>query len=527
MEGTTHLRDYLAVLRRRRRQIVWVALAITALGVAAALLVPPVYRSTATLLVEQQLSTDIVRSTVTGYLVQRLKVIEARVLTPENLAAVAKKHDLFPEERERGDGYVASRIRENIQVEPVSANVSDPRSGVSGSTTIAFDLSYQAAVPETAQQVAQELATLFIDENRAIRTAKARGASAFLLEEERRLRERVDTLETQLAAYKTKNRGRLPELMNLNMQMLERAQRELEESQQQIYDLEERKVELQSQLGQVEPYTGDSPGGRLRQVQTEYLEAASRYSPEHPDVVRLRRELETLRKQFGIGADRTVIEREYRQARAQLAEARKKYAGDHPDVRRLQQTVANLEKQLRGTRDDPADFEMKPDNPAYVALQTQLDGIEISLRAAQARRARAEKRIADYEARLVQTPSVEQEGLALQREYDAAMKKYREIKQNLMDANLAVELEEDQQGESFSLLQPAQLPGSPEQPNRKAFILLGLVLGIGGGIGYASIAEYMDRTVRGSQSVAGLLGAPPLAAIPFIPDGGEPRARAS
>jgi len=527
MEGTTHLSDYLAVLRRRRGQILRVAAAVFALALAAAVLLPPVYRSTATLLVEQEVSADVVRSTVSGYLMQRLKVIEARVLTPRNLARIARDHGLYPEDAERSEGYIAARMRENIQVQPISVQVNDLQRGVSGLTTVAFELSYEARTPEMAQEVAQELATLFIDENRAIRTAKARGASAFLLEEEKRLREHINELEAQLATYKTENRGRLPELMNLNMQMLERSQREIEEAQQQIYDLEERKLQLQSQLGQVEPYTGDSPGGRLRQVQTQYVEAASRYSPQHPDVVRLKRELETLKQQFGIGEDPRVLEREYRTTRAQLAEARKQYAAGHPDVVRLERAVASLEERLRAARNDPADFEMKPDNPAYVALQTQLDALEISLRAAQERRARAQQRAAEYEARLVQTPSVEQAGQALEREYEAAMKKYREIKQNLMDANLAVELEEEQKGESFSILQPANLPGSPEQPNRKAFLLLGLVLGIGGGIGYASVAEYMDRTVRGGQSVAGLLGAPPLAAIPFIPDGGEPRPRPS
>ena len=96
-----------------------------------------------------------------------------------------------------------------------------------------------------------------------------------------------------------------------------------------------------------------------------------------------------------------------------------------------------------------------------------------------------------------------------------------------MGANLAMELERDQRGERYALLEPPELPDAPDRPNRKAFLLLGLVLGIGRGIGYASIAEYMDRTIRGTQAVTGLLRAPPLAVIPYIPNGIDPPYRSA
>ncbi len=526
MDGTTHLSDYLVILRRRRKQIVRVSGAVFTIAVVLAIVLPPVYRATAKLLIEQEVPSDMVASTVSGYINQRIKVIETRILTPENLAKVAQKLELYPDERKSPDGRrLANRMRSNIKIETESANVIDPRSGASSVATVAFNVSYDAATPETAQKVAQELATLFIEENRALRTAQARRASGFLDEEEERLRAYIADLEAKLAAYKSKNQGRLPELMNLNMQMLDRTQRELEEAERQIYSLEERKVQLQSQLALVEPHTGNSPGGRLRELQSEYLAATTRYSPEHPDVVRLKRELEGMKQQAGVTNDRSALEREYKRARAELADAREKYAGDHPDVVKLKKTVATLEEKLKRAPVAATGFSMRPDNPAYVTLQTQLDGAELNLKAMHEQRDRAKQRLAEYEARLVETPRVEQEGLSLQRDYEAAMKKYREIKQNSMSAQLALELEKGQRGERYSILEAAELPDHPERPNRRAFILLGLVLGLGGGIGYASLAEYMDRTIRGPRSVAGILGAPPLVAIPYIPNGIDPPAR--
>ncbi len=526
MDSTTHLSDYLAILRRRRKQIVRVAAAVFALAVILAVVLPPVYRSTATLLIEQEVAPELVPSTVTGYLNQRLKVIETRVLTPQNLSEIAKKLELFPQERAADPPYVAGRMRSNIQIEPVSVNVTDPRSGRSGLATIAFEVSYDAPTPEQAQRVAQQLAQLFIDENRAIRTAKAEGASGFLHEEEERLRRHIAELDAKLAAYKSKHHGRLPELMNLNMQMLERAQREAEEAERHIYNLEQRKLELQSQLALVEPHTGDRPGGRLRQMQTEYIAAASRYSPEHPDVVRLKRELESMKREAGAVDERAAVEQEYRRARAALAAAQEKYAANHPDVAKLQSAVDRLAQRLARAPASPTGFDMKPDNPAYVTLQTQVGAVDLNIKEAKERLERAQQRITEYGARLEQTPAVEQEGLALAREREAAMKKYQEIKQNLLGANLALELEKEQKGERYSILEAAELPDRPERPNRQAFVLLGLVLGIGSGIGYASLAEYMDRTVRGARTLTNLLGAPPLAVIPFIPNGIDPPARA-
>lgn len=522
MDTATHLTDYLAVLRRRRRQILRIAGITFAIAIVLCIVIPTAYRSTAKLLIEQEVSQEIVPSTVTGYVNQRIQIIETRVLTPENLGKVAQKAGVHAKEIEAGKlREVGNRMRNNIKVEAVSANVTDPRSGATSTATVALNVSYDASKPEVAQKVAQELASLFITENQAVRTAKAQRTSGFLGEEEQRLRQHIDQLEAKLAEYKEKNRGKLPELMNMNMQMFERAQRELEESDRQIYNLEERRLQLQSQLALVEPHTGTSPGGRLREVQSQYLQASSTYSAEHPDVIRLKRELDTLKKQLGgdAGGSRASLEPEYRKAQAELKEAREKYADDHPDVVQLKKTVSSLESQMKKAGPEKSGFAMRPDNPAYVSLQTQIETTELNLKSAKEQRARAQQAIADYESRLIQTPRVEQEGLALQREYDSAVKKYREIKQNLMNAELALELEREQRGERYSILEPADLPDTPARPNRPALLLIGLILGFGGGIGYASLAEYMDRTVRGTRALGAVLKAPPLAVIPYIPNG--------
>src|SRR5581483_5149796 len=382
MERVTHLSDYLAILRRRRKQIFKVAATVFGVAALLALFLPPVYRAIAKLLIEQQeVPPDLVPSTVTGYMNQRMRVIETRVLTPANLAAIAEKVDLYPKERAaKRDQEIAARMRRDIKIETVSANVTDPRSGAASMAAISFNVSYDARTPETAQQVAAELASLFVNENLAVRTQKAERASGFLNEEEEKLRKHIGELEAKLAAYKEKNSGKLPELMNLNMQMLERTQRELEESERQITNLEERRIQLQNQLAVIEPHTGNSPGGRLREVQMQYLQASSVYSPDHPDVVKLKRELDSLRAQTGITGNRTALEGRFKKVQAELTAAREKYAPDHPDVVKLEKQFESIKGQLDKAASDPSGFGIKPDNPAYVALQTQLDTVNLNMK---------------------------------------------------------------------------------------------------------------------------------------------------
>lgn len=518
--GEHHLSDYLAILRRRKKQVLRTTAAVFLVSGILAFVIPPVYRSTAIILIEQQeVPPDLVPSTVTGYAYQRLKIIQQLVLTDEILLNIAKKYQLYQEKlkSEIYDQGIVARMRKGIKIETVSANVTDPRSGRSIAATISFTLSYDAVTPEIAQNVANDLTTLMLNANVKIRTQQAERTSGFFSVEEDKLRQQLSVLEERLAAYKTRNTGRLPELMNLNMSLMERTQRELEEVERHITTLEERRLELQGKLAQVEPYTGQGPGGRLREVQTQYLTAAAVYAPNHPDVVKLRREIDLLRKETSAVDERETIDREYKKARAELEVARENYAENHPDVIRLKTVLATLENKLKASSASaPLGFALKPDNPAYIAIQTQLATISISLKAANEQRMRAKQKLAEYEGRLVQTPHVEQEGLALQREYDTTVKKYREIKQHLMGADIAVELEKEQKGERFSLLQAPLLPDSPQMPNRRAFLLLGIVLGIGSGVGYASIAEYMDRTIRDSKAIASVLRAPPLAVIPHI-----------
>ena len=104
----------------------------------------------------------------------------------------------------------------------------------------------------------------------------------------------------------------------------------------------------------------------------------------------------------------------------------------------------------------------------------------------------------------------------LNRDYENSVKRYQEIKDKQMQAEVGQELEKERKGERFSLIDPPQLPEEPVKPNRPAIIILGFLLSLGGGLGFAAVAESVDSSVRGVRGATELFNAPPLSVIPYL-----------
>ncbi|MFZ0256869.1 MAG: Wzz/FepE/Etk N-terminal domain-containing protein [Gammaproteobacteria bacterium] len=530
-QHTISLKDYSAVLARRRGQIIAVMVPLLLISIALAVGLPSVYQSAATILVEQQnIPEDLVTSTVTSYADERIQLISRRVMSRDNLDKVIKKLKLesrYKEEAQEGIRAVRARLKQSTLLEMVSAEVVNPRSGREQQVTIAFTVSYEDKSPELAQQVANELAALYLEENRTSRVQLATDTAAFLQHEAEKVKTHMVELESRLATFKEENIGALPEQRDLNLQLIERTERELINVQNQIRTLEERKIYLESELAQVSPYNavyssqGDrvlTADGRLRSLQAEYASLSARYSPDHPDIVRMRREIQALEGQAGGGTDRAVLIEQVRSLQQQLAAAQERYASEHPDVKRLERAVAKAENELKasGTGASRGGSAAVPDNPAYIQLKANLEAAQSELQSLKFSETTLKRKLTTFENRINRAPSVEREYRVLMRDYENARSRYNEITTKQTTAELAKSLESEQKGDRFILLESPVVPEAPLRPNRLAIVLLGTILSIGGGIGTAAVTEGMDSSVRGRKVLTELLGTPPLAVIPYI-----------
>lgn len=525
------LGDYIAGLKRRKKRIFAASGILLLLSIAIAFLLPPVYRSTSTILIEEQeIPPELVRSTITSFADQRIQVISQQVMTRANLMQIVERYNLYPRQRRHETNEeILMRMRDDIKLEIVNADVIDRRSGNKTIATIAFTLSYDGETAENAQKVANELTSLYLNENLKTRQEKAAETSIFLTEEVRRLGEHISEIESKLAAFKAQNVGRLPELVGLNMQMRDRTDAELLETDRQISLLQERKFYLEGQLAQIKPNSPMiSAGGerildsaeRLKALESQYASAAGIYSAEHPDVIKMQREISALRKEVGGGDSAAEQEKQLTRLRAELAASREKYSDDHPDVIKLKRSIASLEKAEPAPKSAAKDA-IKPENPAYIAFSSQLRATENELRTLVAKRSELKAKMASYEARIEQTPQVERVYLDLNRDHENSLRRYQELKAKQMEAQVAQELEKGSKGERFSLIDPPQYPEKPHSPNRPAILLLGLLLSIGGGLGYAAMLESLDQSVKSAKELAGLAVAPLLASIPYIANNSE------
>jgi succinoglycan biosynthesis transport protein ExoP len=556
MNATTEkpnaLREYLAGARYHRKTLIIAFSLGLALVVLLAALLPSSYRSSGTILIEQQeMPQELVRSTVTSYADQRIQVISKRVMTTETLLNIIRRYDLYPKQRAKDTREaLLGRMRKDIGLKMISADVIDPRSGRPMAATIAFEVSYTSRSAELAAKVANELTTLYLNENLNNRTQLARDAANFLESEADRLNRQIADLDAKLAEFKDKNLQQLPDLTQLNMTLLDRTEEQLREAQNRKDSLEQQQVYLQAQLAQLKPNsavftdTGErivSSADRLKMARSQLDSAKAMYAPDHPDIARLQREVDGLEKDVAAqgGAKSTApstelndLRRRLESARAALADAKQRYNPEHPDRIRLERQVADLEAQLAAEPASvaapgaaaPNSAPIEADNPAFVQIQAELAATRNELSALGGEIAKLHARADEYQRNITLSPQVEKQYRELSRDYDNARLKYAEIRSKQVEAKTAQDLESDRKGERFTLIDPPLPPEEPASPNRPAIFIAGLILSAGFTAGLLWYLEMMDGSVRGRRDLFDLTGIPPLALVPHIGTAAEARA---
>lgn len=521
------LADYITAARRRRVPAIVVAVSVLVVALAAAVFWPPTYRSTGIILIEQQeVPVDLVRSMVSSYADQRIQMISQRVMTSDNLMRIIDRYQLYPDKRRTEPREaLLNRMRDDIRFSMISADVVDPRSGRPVKATIAFSVSYDSGNPTLAARVANEITTLYLNENLESRRQTADDTATFLTAEGDRLSRQIDELDGKLAAFKEQNVRNLPELSQLNMQMMNRAEEELRETETRIRSLDQQVVYLDAQLAQLTPAaqiyteTGQrilSPSDRLKTLKSEYARASAIYAPTHPDILRMQREIDGLEREVGRVDTANDLARQLSDAQSQLASAREKYAPDHPEVKQLERMVTSLESVMRTAPLTSEAVRADPDNPAYIQVSAQREASLNERRALEKKSAALRSKIADYEQRLSESPEIAREYSGLARELENAQLKYREVRQKQMEATLSRNLETERKGERFTLIEPPMAPEEPVSPYRTAILLMGVVLSLGASAGIVLLLEALDTSIRSRRDIEALVAVPPLAVLPWI-----------
>jgi succinoglycan biosynthesis transport protein ExoP len=539
-EDVKGIADYLDIIRRRKYWVIFPALILMAASVSVAYMLPKTFKSEGVILIEsQEIPNDLVRSTVTSYADQRIAVIKQRIMTTSKVMAIVNQYKLYPESRSKvPPSQIVAMFRNNIDVSMVNANVTDPRSGRTQRSNIAFKVSFMDQSPLIAQQVANELVTQFLDENVRTRTDRAAETKDFLLEEGNKFERKVQLLEKKIAEFKDEYSDSLPELLEYNLSMVERLQQELADNQNQIMVLQDQILTMNLELANIPPYTEDSdqlaPGSQattseqqLQLAKTEYSNLSAKYSENHPDVMQLQRQIESLQAELGI--DESEVDNlatQLAQAKEKLTQLSQRYSASHPDIKAVQAQIELLQKKLttaeakqtktedKFTASSPQ--ETRQINPIYLQIKSKVDSSEREIVRLRNRQDDVTNKLADFEKRVFQTHQVQRAYDDLTRDHANNLAKYKELRAKQLEAELGQNLESENKGESFTLIEPPQVPRKAEKPNRPKIMAMGFIVSIGAGLGLALLMEMIKGGVRGYAEITRIVGSAPLVVIPLI-----------
>lgn len=473
MEQGVTISDILSALRRRLALMIFIAIAGTSLAITVALYLPPKYSATSKILVESQsIPLDMARTTVMSDPLERLRLIEQRLMARESLLELADRLNLYPENSTASQSAKVEAIREATQIDEIPVDERRRSPGVS-----AFTITYESKDAATAARVANEFVSMVIEQNLRTRASNASETLDFFKTEVDRLLNELLTTETRITEFKNKYSDALPDSLDFR-------RTELAGLRDRMYELEQREVELHERRRELVQAMDEGrdialPGREL--------------SPEEVDLQSLRR---------------------------QLVQQRGIYAETHPEIRQLVAKIRALERSIvPGVGDASGDAESAQaalDESAGSHTLRQIELIENQLALIAEQRASITDRKAALEGSIAQTPKVEMALNALNRRYANLQTQYQSTVAKQAEAATGEKLEVNRKSERFEVLEQAQIPEKPISPNRKLIAAGGGAASAGLALGLVILLELINTRVRTSADLLRHLELRPVATVPMI-----------
>ena len=470
--------DLLRLLWYRKWIVVAAVVICTTAAAVTAAQIKNVYRSeTLILVIPQRVPESYVRTTVTMRIEDRLRSISEQILSRTGLEQVINDFGLYPElRRTRPMEDVVAVMKNEINIDTVRDD--------------AFKVSFVSTSPRTAMIVADRLAGMFIDEYTVGRRKGSELTDQFLESQLIDARTRLEEHEKKLEEFRRKYSGELPTQLEGNIQAIRNTQDEIRALNESIDRDRDRRLSL-------EKSSGDTHA------------AANPSDPAAPVAM--------------TPAEKTIdlLER----TREELRVLRLRLKPEHPDVIAKTKAVADLEHRVQAEASAEPQAVTAPakGSEADLIRQTRARGYEAEMAKLDRQIAQKEADIArlrqlasTYQRRVDSVPGHESELTSLMRDYDTLQKIYTNLLAKKEDSKISANLERQQVGEQFKMLDPARLPERPYYPNRIRLTLIGLGIGLAIGIGIAGFIEYRDTTLRTEDEIVKMLVLPVVAAIPIM-----------
>lgn len=434
--------NYLPALLRYKWYIIITTIPLVVIAGIIVASLPPIYLSAGTVMVEtQKIPQTLVQTTVTTAVKERIDIIKQRVMTRDRLLSVVRKHGYFQldESSPIQVNQVISNVRRSIRL-----NVQESRVGRQVSV-ISFQVGFESRNPKLAYEMANDLVTLFMNENIKVRTERASETTEFFRQEAAKVKAELDKTEAAVAEYKQQNKDSLPEHIRLYGDMRAQATEKLNNINR---DIRSAKQQIELIKAQIALTAGGENGGlyvdpKLEALKAKYKELSMLYKPDYPDLVALREQINLLESS--------------------------------PQTTPSSGETSNL------------------------SVASKIGELEQEIKTLQADKSETEKNIADLERRILNIPLVERGLIDLNRDYRAKLDEYNSLTAKIMEASRAESLEQGMLAEKFSLLEPPRLPRVPSAPNRIKLMVMGIFAAFAVPIGFALLIGHLDQTIRSKK----------------------------
>lgn len=453
------LRFYFYLFCRRLPLMIVVGALVVGAGLAYTLSLPPVYRATSTLLVEAPLvANPLVPADPVGAPV-RLQIIHQQLMTHASLVALAERHGLNNGPEPLSPEQLAEDLRGRIQLEPVSFG--------GNQNALGFSISFEAATPELAASVTNDLVSKVLARDLAERSSRATATLSFYQDEVDRLAVSVAAIEVRRQAYKTENLQALPDTLEFR-----------------------RLLQINTR-------------DRLLVLQREEVSLrARRASHLARDEVPLR---------LADAGPQTPAERQLAELWSVYDAQRLMFAADSPVLAGLRAQIADAEARVTGEGSAPS-----PDTMPST-FDVELADIDDRLQAVKVEQESLERTDAELAASIAATPANETALNALEREYTNAQSLYNAAVARLAEASTGEQISARFEDERLTLMEAALPPEQPVGPRRMRMALGSLAAGAIAALVAAVAIELLTWRVRRPIEIERKLGIEVIATIPYIP----------
>jgi len=340
--------------------------------------------------------------------------------------------------------------------------------------------------PLRAQQICGEITSMFMAENSRARVEQGQQATSFLTQQLEEAKGKLDAQDAKLAQFKQRYLGSLPDQEQTNLSLLMGMNSQLEANTQALSRAQQDKAFNESLLSQQEANWRPSQSG------------------QNP----------------------VTVDQQLAALEDQLAALRSKYTDEHPDVIKLKAFIADLKKQIAAQprvqeKNDTAGLTAVSEPPQIQQLRAKLHQDNLNLADLTKRQEQIQEQIRILQSRVQSSPAVEQQYKELTRNYQTALDVYNSLLKNREQAAMSSNLEQRQEGEQFRVLDPPSLPDTPSFPKKPLFLGGGAGAGLALGLGILFLLATSDKSLHTERDVETYLKLPVLALVPLLDVAGQ------